>query len=305
VSASIRIGPAGWLYKDWQGNVYPKRRPRGFEPLEYLAHFVDVVEVNASFYRPFTAANARSWMERVRHNDRFRFTAKLYQRFTHERTPWTAEELRQAREAFDTLAEGGALGAVLLQFPWSFKRNDANQEWLRELSRALQPLPLVVEVRHDSWEAASDWLGEHGLGLANIDQPLLYDKSLRPAARATGAVGYVRLHGRNYQTWGRGGKRKGDDEPKPIRSSGDARYDYLYTPGELRPWADAVQSLARAPQVREVYAVTNNHPRGQAMVNALELEAMIEGTLVDCPPSLFEAYPAALENVARPAADPE
>jgi len=32
----IRVGP-GWAYKDWEGIVYPKPKPRGFDPVTYLA----------------------------------------------------------------------------------------------------------------------------------------------------------------------------------------------------------------------------------------------------------------------------
>jgi hypothetical protein len=28
----IRVGPAGWAYKDWKGIVYPSKKPKGFDP---------------------------------------------------------------------------------------------------------------------------------------------------------------------------------------------------------------------------------------------------------------------------------
>ena len=40
----IRVGPAGWSYKDWAGQVYPKSRPHGFNFLAYLAQYLDAVE---------------------------------------------------------------------------------------------------------------------------------------------------------------------------------------------------------------------------------------------------------------------
>ncbi len=60
-----RIGPAGWSYKDWEGIVYPQKPGAKFDPLEYLARFFDTIEINSSFYRPFTAATAKSWARRV------------------------------------------------------------------------------------------------------------------------------------------------------------------------------------------------------------------------------------------------
>lgn len=81
--AVIRIGPAGWSYPDWRGIVYPKRKPRGFHELEYLAQFFDAVEVNTSFYNPLRPEVVKERLRQVRHNPSFTFTAKLWQGFTH------------------------------------------------------------------------------------------------------------------------------------------------------------------------------------------------------------------------------
>ena len=130
----IRFGTAGWLYKDWEGIVYPKPRPKGFDPLEFLAGFFNTVEINSTFYHPAKAATAEKWIERVADYPDFRFTAKLWKRFTHERaSAWTRAEVREVRAGFDKLNDSGRLGAVLLQFPWSFRRTEENREWLAML----------------------------------------------------------------------------------------------------------------------------------------------------------------------------
>jgi uncharacterized protein YecE (DUF72 family) len=72
-----RVGPAGWSYKDWEGFVYPQQPGRRFDPLAYLAKFFDTIEINSTFYRPPSASAATSWVRRVAHNSRFKFTAKL------------------------------------------------------------------------------------------------------------------------------------------------------------------------------------------------------------------------------------
>lgn len=285
----IRFGPAGWEYPDWAGIVYPKPQPRGFDRLRHLARFFSTVEVNATFYRPFPADVAARWCERVAGFPRFRFGAKVWRRLTHERAePYGAEEVSQARAALDRLHGEGRLGAALLQFPWSFKREPASEEWLRGLLRALAGLPLVVEVRHLSWDSPEvlEELAAQGAGIVNVDQPLFHD-SIRPASRATGRVGYVRVHGRNYKDWFR-------------KAAGrDARYDYLYPAGELEPWAKRIRELAA--EVPDVYVVTNNHFRGQAAANAAMLESMVEGRQVEAPPQLFARYEDALRPYAYPA----
>jgi uncharacterized protein YecE (DUF72 family) len=284
----IRVGTAGWDYPDWQGVVYPKPKPKGFDPLAYLAQYFTTIEINSTFYRPAQATVARSWAKRVAGNRDFRFTAKLWRRFTHERdTAWSRDDVKAARQALDVLHEEERLGAVLLQFPWSFRRTDDNREWLADLFRAFGHLPLVLEVRHASWAAAEvlEWLGGSGVGLVNVDQPQ-FSNSLRPAAHATAAVGYVRLHGRNYREWFR-------------KSAGrDARYDYLYTAKELAPWVERIREVGR--RAREVYAVTNNHHLGKAAVNAEMLESMLREDQVLSPPVLFERYQRELAPYARP-----
>ncbi|HEX2095129.1 MAG TPA: DUF72 domain-containing protein [Longimicrobiaceae bacterium] len=290
----IRFGPAGWSYRDWAGIVYPQPRPRGFDPLEYLAGYFDTVEVNSTFYRPARASAARSWLERTRSNPDFRFTAKLWQRFTHQRKEtWTAAEVSEARAALDPLLEEGRFGALLLQFPWSFRRTDENREWLGDVVGTFSDFPLVLEVRHASWNEPEFFreLADRGVGFVNIDQPLFHD-SIAPSARATSQVGYIRVHGRNYREWWR------KDRPP------EARYDYLYSAEELEPWAERAKEIAEEPGTREVFVVTNNHYRGKGIANALMLRSMAQGKKVPAPPELFGEYGEVLEKYARPA-EPE
>lgn len=279
----IRYGPAGWEYDDWAGTVYPLAAGKGFDRLRHLSRWFGTVEVNATFYRPYPAAVAARWCERVRDAPTFRFCAKVHRRFTHEREAYGAAEVEEARAALDRLAREGRLGAALLQFPWSFKRDEAAEEWLRGLFRAFAGLPLVLEVRHASWDAPEvlGELAEAGVGIVNVDQPR-FARSRGPSAEVTASVAYVRIHGRNYRDWFR-------------KDAGrDARYDYLYDARELTPWAARIRELARSPRAPDVYVITNNHFRGQAPANAKMLEALVEGRRVEAPPELVAAYPEAL-----------
>jgi len=289
-SRNIRIGPAGWSYKDWEGIVYPQKPTAKFDPLEYLSRFFDAIEINSSFYRPFTVSTAKSWASRVAPARDFMFTAKLYRVFTHERGKATAEDEKQVRQGLDALAAAGKLGAVLLQFPWSFKNEDDERLYLTKLLERFGEYPLALEVRHSSWNNPQiyEWLEELGVGICNVDQPL-FAKSIKPAAIATSAVGYVRLHGRNYQDWFR------EKAPR------DDRYNYLYSVEELEPWITRIKEIAK--KTKESYVITNNHFRGQAVVNALEIKATLTEQRVPAPPSLFKRYPALMDS-ATPEAEP-
>jgi uncharacterized protein YecE (DUF72 family) len=275
----IRYGPAGWEYPDWAGIVYPRPAPRGFDRLSYLARYFATVEVNSTFYRPLPADVAARWCDRVADAPGFRFGAKLHRRFTHERERYGVEEVEEARAALDRLQGAGRLGAVLLQFPWSFRRTDENGRWLRGLFGAFAGLPLVLEVRHASWEDPEVLaeLVEAGVGIVNVDQPR-FRSTIRPRAEVTAPLAYVRVHGRNFREWFRKGAGR------------DARYDYLYSAEELGPWAERIREMAASEWVPDVYVVTNNHFRGQAVANAAMLESLVEGRRVEAPPGVADWY---------------
>jgi uncharacterized protein YecE (DUF72 family) len=290
----IRFGPAGWSYPDSPGHVYPAGVPARFDALRFLAAYFDVIEVNSTFYRPQPARTFASWVKRVAHNPQFRFTVKLWQRFTHERGPaWTVEEVRQVTDGLQVLRDEGKLGALLSQFPWSFKPGAAGRDVLARLADAFREWPLVVEVRHGGWGTPEELGGlrDLGVGIANIDQPLI-GQSLTPAAHATSAVGYVRFHGRNYEHW----FGEQDDAAQ--------RYDYLYSAKELAPWVDRIRALAAADGVADVYVISNNHFEGKGPANALMLRAMVERKKAKAPPVLFATYRHELEPWTEPADEP-
>jgi len=288
--AEIRVGPAGWSYEDWAGIVYPAARPRGFHEATYLADYFDTIELNVTFYRAATPEMARSWLERVKANPRFLFTAKLWQQFTHERELTAANE-REFRPGMEVLLEAGKLGALLAQFPWSFKNLPESREYLEKLAERFRDFPLVVEVRHASWNQPVfyEWLAERGIGFCNIDQPVI-GRSLGPSERAIpqSGIGYVRLHGRNYDEW----FSERED------ASGAERYNYLYSSEELEPWVEHIQKVA--DDARLTFVITNNHFHGKAVTNALQLLHRLTGRPVKVPPPLLKHYPQELEPISAP-----
>ncbi|PYV19908.1 MAG: hypothetical protein DMG21_00395, partial [Acidobacteria bacterium] len=149
-AARVRIGPAGWSYPDWEGIVYPREKPRGFHPATYLAQFFDTIEINSTFYNPPAVETVRGWVRRIEHNKGFLFTAKLWQRFTHERAA-TLEDEKTFKRALEPLASAGRLGALLVQFPWSLKNTRDEREYVAGLCVRFREFPLVLEVRHSSW----------------------------------------------------------------------------------------------------------------------------------------------------------
>ena len=255
----IRIGPAGWSYKDWEGPVYPPGFPKGSQ-LALLANQMNTVEINTSFYRVPSPALVEGWLQKVEGNPDFRFTLKAWQGWTHEGRAG-GEEAGLFRIGLDRIAAAGRLGLVLFQFPWSFKDSPAARERLRALAGLFPGHPHGVEVRHASFDTPEffAFLEERGLAFANIDQPVI-GASLAPTERFTAPPAYVRFHGRNYAKWF-------------ARGEAWERYDYLYSTQELEPWAARIRTLA---QEGDVYVILNNHYRGQALRNARDLMAMLD-----------------------------
>jgi len=289
---AILIGPAGWSYSDWNGIVYPAHRSTGFHEAEYLVQFFDTIEINTSFYNPLRPEMCRQWLERVAANPAFRFTAKLWQRFTHEGGAGS-QDVAAARAGFDVLQAGGRLGAVLLQFPFSFHNTPENHAHLEKLLALFRDYPLVVEVRHSTWNQKDffEFLHRHGAGFCNIDQPVI-GRSLRPSERATSPVGYVRLHGRRYDTW------FSDDPASPP----EERYNYLYSAAELDPWAARISTVAA--HSKTTFVITNNHYQGKAIVNALQLINLLTGKKVKVPETLRQHYPQLEPIASEPAREP-
>ncbi len=284
--APVLVGPAGWSYTDWSGYVYPTPRPKNFHEATYLSEFFDTIEINTSFYHPLRPEHAANWLERVAGNPAFLFTAKLWQIFTHE--PWaTKDDELAVRAGFDVLQKAGKLGAVLLQFPFSFHFTKETVEHLSEVLKRFADYPLAVELRHASWQSSETLalLREHHTGFCNIDQPII-GRSLEPSAESTSQVGYVRLHGRRYDTWFT------DDPASPAHE----RYNYLYSPQELDPWVSRIRNIAN--QSPSTFVVTNNHFQGKAVVNALQLISILKGSKVKVPEPLRQHYPE-LEEIAN------
>jgi uncharacterized protein YecE (DUF72 family) len=297
MTQSIFIGPAGWSYKDWEGIVYPPRGKGKPHPVEFLAQYFDLIEINTSFYGHLKPALVRTWCQKAgAANPRFLFTAKLNRAFTHspiavvEPTSAatiraTAEDEKEAKAGYDALAEAGRLGALLMQFPVSFKNVAENRDYLDRLLHRFRAYPLAVEVRHASWddpETLRDFAGK-GAAFCNIDQPVL-GRSLAPTEHVTARLGYVRLHGRNYDQW--------FEHERP-----HDRYNYLYTEKQLEPWKQKIERIAGQTEV--TFVVANNHFEGKGAVNALQLKSMLSGRRVPAPESLLRRYPV-LEGRVEP-----
>lgn len=297
-SSKIHIGTAGWSYRDWEGVFYPSgMHHRKQHPLDLLAQCFDVVEINTSFYGHIKPHLAKLWTRRATAvNPKFTFTAKLHRSFTHNplavMEPTSAASIRPndedeqlAREGLEALAGEGRLGALLIQFPVSFKNTSLNREYVEQVARQFIEYPRVVEVRHETWNNPEtiDYFTQRNIAFCNIDQPLI-GRSMGATEHVTSALGYVRLHGRNYDQW------------FEAENSHD-RYNYLYNEAELTGWKDKIERIAHKAEI--TYVIANNHFEAKGAVNALQLRHMMSGERLKAPEPLLRHYPD-LAKIADP-----
>ena len=288
----IRVGTSGWSYPTgagtWNGVFYPKKKA-GFDELQFYAEHFGTVEVNSSFYRVPSIDATRSWARRT--PEGFEFSLKLYQKFTHpdmflkatgqDPSELDRDDVDQFRAAIDPLAAAGKLGALLAQFPASF-RNDRNARgYLEWLLNAFGDYQVAVELRHRSFSEdpveTMQILAAHGAALVQIDEPKFKDSIRQNRRPNVKTMYYMRLHGRNAAEWW--SHEKSED-----------RYNYLYAGSELDPIVEEVQEASR--EVRKSYVYANNHFSAKSVANAVtikhKLGQPIEG---EYPETLVERYP--------------
>ena len=306
---TLRIGTSGWNYPSgrgkWNGLFYPATRAKRvgtdrFDELTFYAEHFNTVEVNTTFYGPPRAEITAGWAARTPAG--FEFSLKLYQKFTHPKmfreaavksapgaggslldllAKVTGSDIDEFRSGIEPLAASGKLGALLAQFPPSFKASSTSRDYLADLLRAFGDYRLAVELRHRSW---SDEFGDT-LTLLNafnaawvqIDEPK-FRFSIRQnyLPNVTGFY-YMRLHGRNAAQWWRHDKA-------------EDRYNYLYSAEELKEFSETASAAKEL--VKKSYLYTNNHFAAKSVVNAVMLKAQlgdpIEGPY---PETLVERYP--------------
>ncbi len=275
---NVFFGTAGWSYKDWEGTVYPDDTGVEFDQLSYISNYFDTVELNNTFYRPPSAFMCKNWIRKVANNSNFKFTAKLWQKFTHDKDSVSINEEKAFKDGIAPLVENDKLGALLIQFPWSFKNNNENKKIIESITEVFKEYPLIVEFRHSSWLTGEilAFLEDNSVGFCNIDQPII-GSSIRPTDYVTSDIAYVRLHGRNYKDWFR--KEAGRDD----------RYNYLYSVAELEGWVKKIKKMQE--NAKQIYVIANNHYRGQAATNALQMKSMYYNKKIPVPEQLLINYP--------------
>ena len=260
-----------------------------FDELGFYAQHFDTVEVNSTFYRVPAIKTTQEWAKRTPRD--FEFSLKLFQKFTHPemflkatgRDPADIDrnDVDEFRAALDPLADAGKLGALLAQFPASFKNEPGSRDYLAWLLHAFREYAVAVELRHRSFSddpvETMDLLAEYGAALVQIDEPK-FKTSIRQDRRANvKTFYYLRLHGRNAAQWWKHDKS-------------EDRYNYLYAAAELEPFVEAAEDASR--KVQKAYLYANNHFSAKSVANAATIKDKLGQKLDgEYPEAFVQRYP--------------
>jgi len=292
-SLSLRCGTAGWSHSGWDRTVFPRPQNRGFHPVDFLAQRFDTLEIDSTFYQFHRPELVRLWGAKAAHNPLFRFTARLHRQFTHER------QLDDASAALFTdslrpLLDRGQLGALLMQFPSSFRFTGENRDYLIKLRRAFSQFPLVAELRHGSWtvEEAIGTLVDYKIGFCNLEQPRTV-RATSPASWLTTRTGYVKLYG----------PRVGDafdafDDREATRNGLRTGNDHFFSLAEMEAWQPRIDHLRRFAE--DVYVIFANDGAGRSVVNALQMQSLLCGERLAAPVRQSAAPAAASATAPAP-----
>jgi len=287
---NILVGTAAWADPSLIacGRFYPEDATSPEARLRHYATVFPMVEVDSSYYRLPSAANAQRWAERT--PDDFVFNIKAFRLFTGHPTaadalppdvaaalpmplrepgrlfryadvpPDLCHELwRRYVDAVAPLRAAGKLGAVHLQFSPTLSFGAGARDHVAHCAAMLEGHRMAVEWRHQSWLAPGNLDAtlafERALGLAHVvaDTPQGFANSVPPTWEvANPQLSVVRLHGRNTATW---------NAPPTRRSTG--RFDYDYPAAELQAMVPRIRDLARRSRMVQVVFNNNNEDQGQ------------------------------------------
>jgi uncharacterized protein YecE (DUF72 family) len=274
----LRIGTSGWSYPpntgpgSWTGLFYPLTRT---DELKFYSRYFNTVEINSTFYRPCAPKTAEGWAKRTPED--FEFTVKAWQQFTHKKDGWTQADIDEFKMGIAPLAESGKLGCILFQFPASFRHTPESMDHLESLLEQFTDYRNVVELRHRSWGDV-DTLTSVNAAPAFIDEPKFKD-SIRQDLQLRGSLLYLRLHGRKFDKWWRHEHR-------------NERYDYLYKPEELEPYAIRLKSILEDENIQRAYVFFNNHPGAKAVANAVMMRTILDiPVTTELPEKMLQTYP--------------
>ena len=261
----LYLGTGGYSNTDWLGLLYPEGTKNAQFLSVYAQHY-NAVELNSSFYA-IPGIKAFEGMVK-KSNARVRFSVKAHQSMTHTRDA-DNDMYQRLKESVQPLRDAGMLGPFLVQFPYSFHRTPENRLYLKDLVDKLEGEQIALEFRHASWDNAEvrEAIAALGLTAVTVDYPPL--RGLPSSElHITNDTVYLRLHGRNKDTWWDG-------------KSASQRHDYRYSIDELRPFVLALKEHEKT--ITQAFIMMLNTTKGHALYNLQMIKQLCDEIGLDAP----------------------
>lgn len=247
---SLKVGTSGWSYKEWEKVFYPdSKTPK----LKYYSSIFNTAEIDSTFYANPSKGLVFGWLRNTPKD--FEFSVKLPQAITHKKQLDIEQgveiDLNEFLNLMGPLYDANKLGPLLIQLPPSF--DSSNMERLEKFFELLpKDHKFAIEFRNKSWLEDSNYLyallSRYNVANTIVDEPLLpVDATITSKEFA-----FIRWHGKGKRIW----------------------YDYEYAGDEIEPWVPRVRGIAS--KTKKTYGYWNNHFRGFAIENGLELLQKLE-----------------------------
>jgi uncharacterized protein YecE (DUF72 family) len=242
--SNLYIGTSGWSYSNWKDMFYP-REVKTANWLPYYATKFRCAEVNSSFYRIPLFKSCEKWCEMTPED--FRFCIKMYRGITQFRRLRNCEEMLD-EYMYRISPLKPKLGPILIQLPPSLRfEADVADNFFRMLMAKYSDYSFALEGRHATW-----FSDESLTLLANYNIAHVIGDSYHYVNHEaiTADTAYIRFHGRerlfysNYED--------------------DILQEY------------AVKVAGWLQEEMKVWIFFNNTAVGHAILNALQLQKMIE-----------------------------
>jgi uncharacterized protein YecE (DUF72 family) len=245
--SEVTLGTSGWSYKEWEGVFYPEGLK---SKLSFYAKYFKTVEIDSTFYA--YPNQGMIWGCARSTPDDFSFSVKVPKLITHEKKleaeKGVKPDLLRFLGLLKPLIDRKKLGPVLIQLAPSFSYDKHFKNLRGFLDVIPSDLMFAVEFRHKSWLRGETWdlLKKNNVANTIVDEPLL-----PPEPIVTADFSSIRWHGQGTRPW----------------------YNYRYDENELKPWVGKVKEVAE--KTKKVYGYFNNHFRGFAIENGLEMMQLL------------------------------
>jgi uncharacterized protein YecE (DUF72 family) len=240
------------------GIFYLGEMPRS-QWLNFYSKEFNALELNSTYYVIPKASSIESMIDKT--GEGFLFAVKAHQSISHERQG-EVEDFDNFIAMLCPFTRSNKLGCVLVQFPYSFRNTLENRKYVEMTRDKFKDFPLVIEFRNAYWikPEVFDWLRTLNIGFCCVDEPRL-PNLIPPVAEITSNVAYIRFHGRNAAKWWQ--------PEKPYE-----RYDYTYSPEELKEWVPEIRNLNGKAETTFVFA--NNHWKSQSVDTIRQMRLLLE-----------------------------